>query len=84
MSGGAGWLCSAPVNGEDKETTTKRASASLDSLACTVVVDGAPVVEDDRRAKLLQALVKFASKRGVALTEEMIEMPADEGGKSKG
>lgn len=49
------------------------------------MLDGAPVVGQDKAERLLKALAKTASKEaGIALQPSQIEMPADQDGQSKG
>ena len=82
----ASQVCSAaagPVSGRDP-FARRRLSEILDRLSCTIVVDGCPIVGEDRKAKLIGAILKFAAKHGVQLSEDMLEMPAGEDGQSKG
>lgn len=61
------------------------ASEYASPLDSVVVLDGAPVVGQDKADRLLKALVKTASKEaGVALQTHQIEMPTDQDGQSKG
>jgi len=54
------------------------------SLASTVLIDGAPVVGDDKKPRLFAAIRKFALERGVEFEADAIEMPSGSDGKSKG
>lgn len=55
-----------------------------DSFDNLIVVDGAPVVEESRREKLIKAITSTFNKKGIPLGEGKIEMPEDEEKKSKG
>lgn len=49
------------------------------------MLDGAPVVGQDKADRLLKAITKTASKEaGIAIQTHQIEMPVDEQGQSKG
>lgn len=49
------------------------------------MLDGAPVVGQDKADRLLKAITKTASKEaGIAVQTHQIEMPVDEQGQSKG
>jgi len=55
-----------------------------DPLACTVLIDGAPVVGQDKLARLVGAIRKWTDARGVTVDAEHIEMPMNEEGQTKG
>lgn len=55
-----------------------------DSFDNLIVVDGAPVVEQSRREKLLKAIASTFTKKGIPVTEAKIEMPEDDEKRSKG
>ncbi|GAA5822070.1 hypothetical protein JCM11251_004847 [Rhodosporidiobolus azoricus] len=65
-----------------EEKYTIHYESPLDSV---VILDGAPVVGQDKADRLLKALCKAASKEaGLSVSPDQIEMPTDESGQSKG
>lgn len=54
------------------------------SLASTVIIEGLPVIGQDRQEKLFTVICKYAAKKGVELTPDMLEIPYGENGKSSG
>lgn len=61
------------------------ASEYVSPLDSVVILDGAPVVGQDKAERLLKAITKSAQKEGaVSLNTSQIEMPTDESGNSKG
>ncbi|GAA5854670.1 hypothetical protein JCM8547_004930 [Rhodosporidiobolus lusitaniae] len=78
----------SPVQPADQaeRVLTSRYTIHYESLLDSVVIlDGAPVVGQDKADRLLKALCKTAQKEaGLSVTPDQIEMPADEAGQSKG
>ncbi|GAA5918515.1 hypothetical protein JCM6882_001363 [Rhodosporidiobolus microsporus] len=65
-----------------EEKYTIHYESPLDSV---VILDGAPVVGQDKADRLIKALCKTASKEaGLSVSPDQIEMPTDESGQSKG
>jgi hypothetical protein len=53
-------------------------------LASTIIIEGLPVITQERQEKLLTVICKYAAKKGVELKPEMLEIPYGESGKSSG
>lgn len=53
-------------------------------LASTIIIEGLPVITQERQEKLLTVICKYAAKKGVELKPEMLEIPYGENGKSSG
>ncbi|BGO90717.1 hypothetical protein NBRC10512_000656 [Rhodotorula toruloides] len=63
----------------------KYATEYVSPLDSVVILDGAPIVGQDKVDRLLKAVVKAAAKEaGVSVSTQQIEMPLDEQGQSKG
>ncbi|CEQ40521.1 SPOSA6832_02138, partial [Sporobolomyces salmonicolor] len=60
-------------------------TAYVSPLDSVVVLDGAPIVGQDKADRLLKAIAKASQKEAaISLAPDQIEMPADEQGQSKG
>ncbi|GAA5925427.1 hypothetical protein JCM1841_004851 [Sporobolomyces salmonicolor] len=61
------------------------ATEYVSPLDSVVVLDGAPIVGQDKADRLLKAIAKASQKEAaISLAPDQIEMPADEQGQSKG
>lgn len=66
---------------KDVHRFAPRIASPLDSA---VLVDGAPIVGQDKRDRLLNALRKTFTNAGFRVTTEAMEMPMNEKGESQG
>ncbi|MBW0478474.1 hypothetical protein O181_018189 [Austropuccinia psidii MF-1] len=64
-----------------EEKLRPRFQDTFDNL---IVIEGAPIVDESKRGRLLKAIISTFSKKGLKISESKIEMPLDENKNSKG
>ncbi|POW06563.1 hypothetical protein PSHT_10300 [Puccinia striiformis] len=55
-----------------------------DTFDNLIVVEGAPVVDESKRGRLIKAIISTFAKKDLKISEEKIEMPLDPNNQSKG
>ena len=55
-----------------------------DTFDNLIVVEGAPVVDESKRARLIKAIISTFAKKDLKISESKIEMPLDANNQSKG
>jgi translation initiation factor 3 subunit B len=55
-----------------------------DTFDNLIVVEGAPIVDESKRGRLIKAIISTFAKKDLKISESKIEMPLDPNNQSKG